>query len=58
MTLITLGIAAPMRLAGPRFGAPLRVATGTLSLLFGVYVLYHVGWIDGLFKATPTWSPH
>ena len=58
MTLITLGLAAPMKLAGPRFGAPLRMVTGTVSLLFGVYVLWHVGWIDGLFLATPTWSPH
>ena len=23
----------------------------------GVYVLWHVGWIDGLFGANPTWSP-
>ena len=61
MTLITLGLAAPMKLAGTRWpglGAPLRVVTGTLSLLFGVYVLWHVGWIDGLFGAAPTWSPH
>jgi high-affinity nickel-transport protein len=61
MVLITLGLAAPMRLAGARWpglGAPLRIVTGSLSLLFGVYVLWHVGWIDGLFGATPTWRPH
>jgi high-affinity nickel-transport protein len=61
MTLITLGLAAPVKLAGARWpglGVPLRVVTGTLSLLFGVYVLWHVGWIDGLFGAAPTWSPH
>ena len=60
MVGITLGLAAPLKLAGARWpglGAPLRVVTGTMSLLFGVYVLWHVGWIDGLFGATPTWSP-
>jgi high-affinity nickel-transport protein len=60
MVGITVGLAAPLKLVGarwPGFGVPLRVVTGTLSLLFGVYVLWHVGWIDGLFGATPTWSP-
>lgn len=60
MVLVTLGLAAPVRLAGARWpglGAPLRIVSGTLSLLFGVYVLWHVGWIDGLFGAAPAWSP-
>jgi len=60
MVGITVGLAAPLKLVGarwPGYGIPLRVVTGTLSLLFGVYVLWHVGWIDGLFGATPTWSP-
>jgi high-affinity nickel-transport protein len=60
MVGITVGLAAPLKLVGARWpgdGIPLRVVTGTLSLLFGVYVLWHVGWIDGLFGASPTWSP-
>jgi hypothetical protein len=36
---------------------PLRLVTGTLSLAFGVYVLYQVGWVSGLFRATPLWTP-
>jgi high-affinity nickel-transport protein len=61
MVLVTLGLAAPVKLAGARWpglGAPLRVLTGSLSLGFGLYVLWHVGWIDGLFGAVPTWTPH
>lgn len=61
MVLVTLGLAAPVRFAGgrwPNLGAPLRVVTGSLSMLFGVYVLWHVGWVDGLFSAAPTWTPH
>lgn len=61
MVLITLGLAAPIKLAGarwPNLGAPLRVIFGTFSLLFGVYVLYQVGWVNGLFRAVPTWTPH
>lgn len=61
MMLVTLGLAAPVKLAGarwPSLGVPLKLASGTLSLLFGVYVLYQVGWVNGLFGATPTWTPH
>jgi high-affinity nickel-transport protein len=60
MMLVTLGLAAPVRLFGgrwPRLGMPMRVVTGALSLSFGVYVLWHVGWIDGLFGSAPTWTP-
>jgi ABC-type nickel/cobalt efflux system permease component RcnA len=60
MVGITVGLAAPLKIVGarwPGYGVPLRVVTGTLSLLFGMYVLWHVGWIDGLFSAKPTWSP-
>jgi high-affinity nickel-transport protein len=61
MVLITLGLAAPLKVAGTRWpglGGAMRVVTGSLSFVFGVYVLWHVGWIDGLFGAAPTWSPH
>jgi high-affinity nickel-transport protein len=61
MVLVTLGIAAPVRLFAarwPGFGAPLRVATGALSLAFGGWILWQVGVVDGLFGANPSWDPH
>lgn len=60
MVLVTLGLAAPVHLMGgrwPTLGVPLRLVTGTLSLAFGVYVIYQTGWVSGLFRAAPLWSP-
>lgn len=35
----------------------LTFGTGLLSLLFGAYVAYQAGFKDGLFLATPHWTP-
>lgn len=56
MTLITTSIATPLTLASRRwagFGHWARVATGMLSLFFGVWIIYQIGWRDGLFLAVP-----
>ena len=48
-------------LAGRRWagsGHPIRVFTGVLSLAFGVWLIYQIGWIEGLFRAVPHWDPH
>lgn len=61
MALITTGIASPLVLAGRRWagsGHPIRVFTGVLSLAFGVWLIYQIGWIEGLFRAVPHWDPH
>lgn len=60
MVLVTLGLAAPVRVLGARWpglGAPLRYASGVLALGFGVYLLYATGFRDGLFGVTPHWTP-
>lgn len=60
MILVTLAFASPVALLARRFqwsGAGLRLVTGSLSLAFGVYVMYQVGLVDGLFLAAPHWSP-
>lgn len=52
MTIVTLAIAAPATLAGSRlggFGRSLRLASGTASLIFGGYLGYRVGFVEGLF---------
>jgi hypothetical protein len=61
MVLITVAVAAPAALLGRRLalsGPGLRVATGILSVAFGVYTMFQVGYVDGLFAEVPRWSPH
>ncbi len=38
-------------------GRALAAASGALSLCFGLYVAYRVGFVDGLFSAVPRWTP-
>jgi hypothetical protein len=60
MTLVTVMVATPMALLGHRAawsGPGLRLATGVLSVGFGLYVMLEVGFIDGLFGAAPQWRP-
>jgi cytochrome c biogenesis protein CcdA len=61
MILVTVSFASPVAVLSRRFqwsGSRLRLATGVLSLAFGLYVMYQVGLVDGLFGAAPRWSPH
>ncbi len=60
MALITLLIAAPSVYAGARverlqYG--IRAVAGVLSLGFGVYLAWKIGFVDGLFTGHPTWTP-
>lgn len=60
MMLITVAIAAPFAYSierFPRFNAYLRVASGLLSLGFGLFLVYYIGYVDGLFSEGPKWSP-
>jgi ABC-type nickel/cobalt efflux system permease component RcnA len=60
MMLVTAGIAWPVAYAGarfPRLPHRLRVASGVISLLFGLALAYQVGAVDGLFGAHSTWTP-
>jgi high-affinity nickel-transport protein len=60
MMLITVAFASPVALLARRFqwsGNWLRLATGVLSVAFGVYVMVQVGLVDGLFRAVPHWEP-
>lgn len=61
MMLVTVAFASPAALLARRFrwsGERLRVITGLLSIAFGLYVMYQVGLVDGLFLAVPHWDPH
>jgi high-affinity nickel-transport protein len=60
MTLITLSIAAPSLVIAARMVGmqrSLRLASGALSLVFGLYLAHKVGFVDGLFRTDPRWSP-
>jgi High-affinity nickel-transport protein len=61
MMLLTLVFAVPYTLAENRFACLSRTmvaGTGLLSLVFGAAVAYHIGFVDGLFLAHPSWTPH
>lgn len=60
MTLITLSIAAPSLFIASRMAGmqrSLRLASGAVSLVFGLYLAHKVGFGDGLFTSNPSWEP-
>ena len=60
MALITLTIAFPTLLATahlPSFQRTLRLASGAVSLVFGLYLAHNIGFRDGLFTSEAHWSP-
>jgi hypothetical protein len=61
MMLLTLAFAVPYTFAGNRFtwmSRAMVTGTGILSLVFGAAVALHIGFVDGLFSAHPSWIPH
>jgi high-affinity nickel-transport protein len=61
MLLITVSIAAPSLFATRRFAGmnhTLRIASGVASIGFGLLLAHQIGFVDGLFTTTPTWTPH
>lgn len=60
MMLITAALALPFSLTGERFtwlNKGLVVASGAISLIFGLFVCYQMGYVNGLFTGHPTWTP-
>jgi high-affinity nickel permease len=60
MMLMTAAIAIPFAFTSTRFAdinRGLRLATGLLSLGFGLYLTYQMGIVSGLFTAHPQWNP-
>jgi high-affinity nickel-transport protein len=55
MAAISTGFAFPVALASERWpGARrmIRLSTGALSLVFGAWLVWQIGWHDGLFLAS------
>ncbi len=60
MAMVTVAIAAPAAYAGKRLAGlerGMRLASGAVSLAFGAYLGYRIGFIDGLFTGWPDWTP-
>jgi high-affinity nickel-transport protein len=61
MMLITALLAMPVAFTLRRFSGfnrGLAVASGLLSLGFGLFLSYQIGFVDGLFSSHPRWTPH
>jgi high-affinity nickel-transport protein len=60
MMLITMSIASAFRFFGEknaRFSHWLGFASGLLSLAFGIFLAYQIGFANGLFSGHPQWTP-
>jgi len=60
MMLMTGAISLPLVLAGRRFSSMNRymtTASGFISVAFGLFLVYQIGFINGLFAAQPHWTP-
>jgi high-affinity nickel permease len=61
MMLITAALALPFSFSSARFSwvnRGLVTASGLVSLGFGLFIAYQIGFVDGLFTAHPNWTPH
>ena len=60
MMLITLLLTAPFVFTSvnlPRFNRQLAVASGLISFVFGLFLIYDIGFADGgLFTDNPKWA--
>jgi len=60
MMVITVAMASALRYAGSRsawINRRLAFATGLLSVAFGMFIVYQMGFAHGLFTHHPTWTP-
>jgi len=60
MMCMTAAIALPLAYAGDSFSALSRylgAASGMVSLCFGSFLVYHLGFVGGLFTSHPQWTP-
>ncbi len=60
MMIITAVIAMPFAFTVRRFSGwnrGMAVASGVLSLAFGLFLSYQIGFVDGLFTTHPLWTP-
>ena len=57
MMLMTTVMAIPIALTGRNVSRYLTVASGLVSVCFGLFLVYQLGFVDGLFTAHAHWTP-
>jgi high-affinity nickel-transport protein len=60
MMLVTGAMVIPFAYADKRFARlnhGLRVASGLISIAFGFFLVYEIGFVNGLFTSHPQWTP-
>jgi ABC-type nickel/cobalt efflux system permease component RcnA len=60
MMLMTAAISIPLVYTGKKFfkiNRHLTAISGFASMAFGVFLVYHIGFVDGLFTAQAHWVP-
>jgi high-affinity nickel-transport protein len=60
MMLITGAMVLPFAYAGNRFARinrGLRIASGVISVGFGLFLVYEIGFVSGLLTSHPHWTP-
>ena len=60
MMLITGAMVIPFAYADTRFSRlnrGLRIASGVISAAFGLFIVYEIGFVNGLFTSHPVWTP-
>lgn len=61
MMFMTAAMAVPLAYSGKKVnlvGKYLGVASGLVSVAFGAFLVYQIGFTDGLFSSSPRWTPH
>jgi high-affinity nickel permease len=61
MMLITAAIAVPFTFSEGRFARlnrGLGLVSGLVSLAFGLFIVYQMGFVNGLFSHSPKWTAH
>jgi high-affinity nickel-transport protein len=60
MVVVTMLMAMPFAYTSRQFSLTnrrLQLATGLVSIGFGLLLTYKIGYLDGLFSASPNWTP-
>ncbi len=59
MMVITMSLASTLKFVGRSHAVARRLAmaSGLLSLAFGCFVIYQMGFVNGLFTSHPIWTP-
>jgi high-affinity nickel-transport protein len=57
MMLMTTVMAIPVALTGRKSSRYLTLASGLVSVCFGLFLVYQLGFVDGLFTSHVHWTP-